>query len=86
MKKDYSFLLIQLDRKLASEDDQSIWSKRRKLSPYQVESNEPNNLSSCIQIQKEVKLLPPTCVTDSQPDRRQTTQVCVGAPFDVIRQ
>ena len=28
------------------EDDQSIWSKRRKLSSYQVESREPCNLSS----------------------------------------
>ena len=51
MKKDYTVLLIQLDRNLASdvstrcsgrpcsffpEDDQSIWSKRRKLSSYQV--------------------------------------------------
>ena len=52
MKKDYTVLLIQLDRNLASdvstrcsfpEDDQSIWSKRRKLSSYQVESREPCN-------------------------------------------
>ena len=28
------------------EDDQSIWSKRRKLSSHQVESREPCNLSS----------------------------------------
>ena len=58
MKKDYTVLLIQLDRNLASdvstrcsgfpEDDQSIWSKRRKLSSYQVESREPCNLSSFI--------------------------------------
>ena len=63
MKKDYTVLLIQLDRNLASdvstrcssrppfpEDDQSIWSKRRKLSSYQVESREPCNLSSIIGI------------------------------------
>ena len=31
-----------------TEDDQSIWSKRRKLSSHQVDSREPNNLSSCV--------------------------------------
>ena len=59
MKKDYTVLLIQLDGNLASDvstrcsgrpqgnkDDQSIWSKRRKLSSHQVESREPCNLSS----------------------------------------
>ena len=55
MKKDYTVLLIQLDGNLASdvstrcsfpEDDQSIWSKRRKLSSHQVESREPCNHSS----------------------------------------
>ena len=35
MKKDYSVLLVQLDGNLAS-----------KLSSHQVESREPNNLSS----------------------------------------
>ena len=30
------------------EDDQSIWSKRRKLSSYQVESREPCNLSKVL--------------------------------------
>ena len=32
------------------EDDQSIWSKRRKLSSYQVESREPCNLSSSTEL------------------------------------
>ena len=55
MKKDYSVPLFQLDRNLASDvstrcsgrpQGQSIWSKRRKLSSYQVESREQSNLSS----------------------------------------
>ena len=53
MKKDYLVLLNQLDGNLASdvstrfpEDDQSIWSKRRKLSSHQVDLREPSNLSS----------------------------------------
>ena len=55
MKKDYSVLLFQLDRNLASDvltrcscpvDGKSIWSKRRKLSFYQVETREQSNLSS----------------------------------------
>ena len=32
------------------EDDQSIWSKRRKLSSHQVDSREPNNLSSSTEL------------------------------------
>ena len=57
LKIDYTVLLIQLDRNLASdistrcsEIDQSIWSKRRKLSSYQVESREPCNLSSSTEL------------------------------------
>ena len=47
MKKDYSVLLIQLDRNLAS-DVSTRCSGRPKLSSYQVESREPNNLSSIV--------------------------------------
>ena len=63
MKKDYLVLSNQLDGNLAPdvstrasaskniyEDDQSIWSKRRKLSSHQVDSREPSNLSSSTEL------------------------------------
>ena len=51
----YSVLLVQLDGNLADtlvvfRDDQSIWSKRRKLTSHQVLSREPNNLSSSTEL------------------------------------
>ena len=36
--------------KHSPDDDQSIWSKHRKLSSHQVDSREPSNLSSSTEL------------------------------------
>ena len=43
-------VLREDDQSILKLDDQSIWSKRRKLSSHQVESREPCNLSSRLKL------------------------------------